>query len=357
MREIILLIVFMVIVFGCVAFGAEKSTVELNPEFEDHLINALRTHNTKWNEYINNTQAFVLFHFSDIHGDQEELARLADFYNHYQKYFDDAICTGDIIHMTGLDDFTFWGKTPGTEKIMFILGNHDFLNNAEWNWNKRFSKEELFDNYFAPYIKNWNVTYTKGCPYYYKDYPNKKIRLIAIDGSFRGKDDEDQVAWLKEALTGAKDKDYSVIIAQHYNPADAIQIKCNFTDEDHAGHDGPVGDMTPYFKAVDGFMNEGGKFVCWIGGHTHWEQFGYNKDFPKQLFYNIDAANIELCLMYSNVNRIKGKRSQDLANVMVVDTTTNTIKLIRVGANQTNLLIQRNGICINYKTYEVISQF
>ena len=251
---------FFLIIFifflSTVVFCQEKSMAELNPDFEDHLINALRTHNTAWNEYKNNTKPFVLFHFSDIHGGGYELKRLADFYNHYQKYFDDAICTGDLIHLNGLDDFTFWENTPGAEKFLFVLGNHDFLNNDVGNWNKRYTKQQLFDKYFARLIKNWNVTNKEGCPYFYKDYPEKKIRLIGIDGSFRGKDFEDQLSWLKDALAGAKEKDHSVIMAYHYNPADAIQIKCNFTDEDHAGLDGPVEDMTLYFEAIDSFIND-----------------------------------------------------------------------------------------------------
>ena len=183
-----------------------------------------------------------------------------------------------------------------------------------------------------------------------------------MDCSLRGDEDAGQLSWFKDALKGAKEKDYFVLVAYHYGPdspsASPEQIKCNFTEVDHKGiYEGYQDDTTPYYQAVEDFKAEGGKFVMWLCGHTHWEQFCYSKDFPTQLNYCIDATNRYQSMMYGNMTRKDGTRSQDLANAMVVDTTPNTIKIIRIGANETNLLIQRKGICINYKTYEVISQF
>ncbi len=332
---------------------------ELNPDFEELLTAAMRPHNRTANEYITNIKPLVLFHFSDIHGDKLELERYVEFLGVYGKYFDDAVCTGDVVEGAANSGFDYWGQVPGAEKILFILGNHDYLRKWEgWDWNDRLSKKELFDFYFAKYIKNWNVTYTEGNPYYYKDYPEKKFRIIGLDCSFKGKDDEDQVAWFKETLAGAVEKDYNVIALYHYHPDNAEQIKCNFTEIDHqAGAEPYAGDWTEYYKAVEEFKAKGGKFVMWLCGHTHWEQFAYNKDFPTQLHYSIDATNRYQSMMYGNMTRKDGERSQDLANAMVVDTTTNTIKIIRIGANVNSYLVQRNGICINYKTFEVISQF
>ena len=351
------LIAFIFMLSLCV-YGEEKSMAELNPEFETRLVNALRTHNTEANEFKKNTPPLVLFHFSDVHGDEAELNRYAKFLKKYDKYFDDAICTGDLVAWNAGSGFGHWGRVKGAEKILFVSGNHDFVKDKPyWDWDDRLTKKEMFDTYYSKFIKNWNVTYEEGNTYYYKDYPEKKIRLIGLDCALKDEENEEQLSWFKGALAGAKVRDLSVIVAYHYNPRNAVQIKCNFTDYDHYDEEGSLDDMTEYNKTVDEFINQGGKFIMWLTGHTHWEQFAYNKDFPKQLYYSIDATSIGFCELYSNMSRIMGTRSQDLANAMVVDTTKEELKIIRIGANETSSLVQRNGITINYKTFEVISQF
>ena len=353
----LLLVLFLLLSISSLCFA--QSMAELNPGFEDRLIDSFRGRNVKDNEYKDTSNPFVLFHFSDIHGDKVELQRYVEFLGVYGKYFDDAICTGDLVPGAADQGFDFWGEVKGAEKILFVTGNHDFLRTMEgWEWwTNRLNKKEIWDQYFAKYIKNWGVTYKEGNTYYYKDYPRKKMRLIGLDCALQNEENEEQYKWFKDALTGALENDYAVIVAYHYNPRNSVQIKCNFTDFDHYDSLGSYDDMRMYNKIVEVFKAGGGKFICWLGGHTHWEQFAYNKDFPGQLYYSIDATNREQCMMYSNITRRDGHRSQDLANAMVVDTSTETIKLIRIGANEHSYLVQRNGIVINYKTFEVMSQF
>ena len=356
MKKLLILLLFLLILTSSLCFA--QSMAELNPEFEGRLINSLRGENVTGNEYYDTSNPFVLFHFSDIHADKLELERYVEFLGVYGKYFDDAICTGDLVELGANTGFDFWGQVPGAEKILFVSGNHDFLRKWEgWDWSDRLKKKEMWDTYFAKYIKNWGVTYEEGNTYYYKDYPRKKMRLIGLDCALQNEEDKEQYEWFKNALTGALDNDYAVIVAYHYNPRNAVQIKCNFNDFDHYDKTGSYDDTHLYNKLIEVFKAGGGKFICWLGGHTHWEQFAYNKDFPGQLYYSIDATNRDQCMMYSNITRRNGHRSQDLANAMVVDTSTNTLKIIRIGANESSYLVQRNGIVINYKTFEVISQF
>ncbi|MBQ7256497.1 MAG: metallophosphoesterase [Abditibacteriota bacterium] len=349
--------IFLFIILGSVLYS--QTMAELNPGFEDLLTAAMRPHNRTANEYMTNIKPLVLFHFSDIHGDKLELERYVEFLGTYGKYFDDAICTGDLVELAAEQGFNYWGEVKGAEKILFVLGNHDFIRKwAGENWNDRLSKKELWNQYFAKYIKNWNVNYIEGNPYYYKDYPEKRFRLIGLDCSFKGEDDAEQLAWYKDVLKGAREMDYYVITAFHYHPGNSEQIKCNFTEVDHqAGSEPYAGDMTEYYKAVEEFKAEGGKFVLWLCGHTHWEQFAYPKAFPTQLHYSIDATNRFQSMMYGNMTRKDGTRSQDLANALIVDTTTKTLKIIRIGANVNSYLVQRNGITLNYETYEILSQF
>ncbi|MBQ7257202.1 MAG: metallophosphoesterase [Abditibacteriota bacterium] len=356
MKKIFLL--FFLTLITVISFCQEKTMVELNPDFEDHIISAKRTYNRRSFEYQKNTQALVLFHFSDVHGDKVELERYVAFLKHYEKYFDDAICTGDMVNGSAIEGFDFWEQVKGAEKILFIIGNHDYLrDHANWDWNDKLNSRELYDLYFSKYIKNWGVTYKEGDSYWYKDYDAKKVRLIGLNCALRKKEEEEQVRWFIDCLKGAKEKELNVLVAYHYDPYHCVQIECNFTDLnhyiDHSGGD----DISAYQKAIEDFKAQGGSFICFIGGHLHWEQFAYNKDFPEQLFYNIEATNRQQSLEFGNVPRVDGRRSQDLANALVIDTTLNQLKLIRIGANETSSLIQRNGIVIDYKTFKIISQF
>ena len=48
--------------------------------------------------------------------------------------------------------------------------------------------------------------------HYYKDYDEKKFRLIGLDCSLRGEEDAGQLSWFKDTLKGAKEKDYFVSV-------------------------------------------------------------------------------------------------------------------------------------------------
>ena len=175
-----LLFVFVLLFITSLCFA--QSMAELNPGFENRLIDSFRGRNTEANEFKDTSNPFVLFHFSDIHGDKVELERYVEFLGVYGKYFDDAICTGDLVELGANSGFDFWGQVPGAEKILFVTGNHDFIRKWEgWDWSDRLKKNEIWNQYFAKYIKNWNAKYEEGNTYYYKDYPRKKMRLIGLD--------------------------------------------------------------------------------------------------------------------------------------------------------------------------------
>ncbi|MBQ7525820.1 MAG: metallophosphoesterase, partial [Abditibacteriota bacterium] len=91
-------------------FCKEKSMAELNPDFENALTQAVKPKNEGSFGYKKETPCFVLFHFSDIHGDALEFRRYAEFLDKYDKYFDGAVCTGDFVTNTCNDDFSYWGK-------------------------------------------------------------------------------------------------------------------------------------------------------------------------------------------------------------------------------------------------------
>ncbi|MBQ0105440.1 MAG: metallophosphoesterase, partial [Armatimonadetes bacterium] len=334
---------------------AIKSAAELNPGFRNDIRLALKP------AYEKGTKIFSLFWFSDLHGGASELNRLLNFYNFYGEYFDDAICTGDIIEGSSESDFSFWAKEPMAKNIMFVLGNHDTLKSSEnWDWSVQITEKEAFDRYMAPNIKNWGVNYQEGKNYYYKDYPEKKVRLIGLDCMLKD-NPEEQEKWLALTLKDAKEKDLNVIIADHF-PATCGKIdilKCNWSEMNGSlklenGYPS-YKYMKNYMKAVDDFMNEGGKFVCWLCGHTHIDYVCRDTEYPKQLQIVMDSAHMAQSEYYSDMIREKGERSMDLANALVVDPDLNLVKVIRIGASRDIYLRDRTYLCINYKTQEVIS--
>ena len=334
----------------------ERSMIELNPDFENMIIQATKAKNASWEGYKKETQPLVLLHFSDLHGDDAELKRLIEFYERYDYYFDDMIHTGDFCVTSSDSDFTYWEKSKA-HNVLNVIGNHDAvkLSDGRFDWNNLLSDKETYNKYFAPFIKNWNVV-SDGHTYYYKDYTDKKIRLVVLNVMLKDSDDAAQYKWFENVLNEAREKDLNVIIANHFAIWHGVPLKCNWNNtewESSAWFD----IIEKYEDSVDKFMDEGGQFICWFGGDTHWEFIGYGEKHKRQLSYCIDAASRRQSTQYSDLVRIDGERSQDLANAMVVDTSTNTIKLIRIGANLNSYLKQRNYITINYKTMEVVCEY
>ncbi len=345
----------------------EKSISDLNPDFEKMMVQILKPRSEgEMLDYQREPKPFALFHFSDIHGDVKAFRRLVDFYGEYEKYFDGAICTGDMMPSSHLESFDYWGEAPGHEKIMLAIGNHDSLrDHKDWKagdvvWDDQITMGECYDTFFAPFIYKWDVVYEAGKTYYYKDYPDSKVRLIVIDGTLRASQDaaaeEGQFLWFKECLEVAKEKDFTVVAATHFPLVDTVGLKCNFTESPKRA-DGWYREIVRYQAAVDNFMKAGGRFACWIGGHDHCDYLCYNINYPEQLDICINAASPWQCEVYCRMTRTEGLKCQDLANALVVDTSTETLKLLRIGADSDSMMAQRHGLVIGYKTREIINQY
>lgn len=339
----------------------KKDIIDLNPYFEDIINQALKT------KYVGSKKTkdpkpFSLLHFSDIHGDKLELERLVSFYEYYKDYFNDIICSGDIIPGSSKDSMEFWDQVEGIKNVMFCIGNHDALNdNKTWNWANMLNKQETYDLYFKDRIKNWNVQYKEGEPYYYKDYKENKVRLIVLDVMLKDEETKEQCVWFKGLLDSAKKEDLSVIVVNHFpsvsNELELMKSNWTYLDGGIFGDRGGYvcyKDHRIFQEAVDEFMNNDGKFVCWIGGHSHRDALCYDKDFPNQLNIIVDASSRMQSMEYDDFKRIDNQTSMDLANAMVVDTGSNLIKIIRIGANRDRYLRDRSFLCINYKTKEII---
>ena len=299
------------------------------------------------------TNPFKLLHFSDIHASQTNLERLVELKESLGNAVDDTICTGDMVSNNYSETcMDFWDAVEGSESILMIVGNHELADGSHGYSSDQIGQTVAYQKYFSPYVSNWGVTMAgENLTYWYKDYASRKVRLIGINYLLTGDAMTAQNAWLTERLTEAKTNNYAVVIAVHTPPSAYTRIDCNFAE---IGIGWTYNEMpTSIQDVVETFIDGGGEFACYIGGHAHRDLFGYNSNYPNQIFIDITTA------MTTGSNndqyRANGTKSQDAANIFMVDTVTKTIKLIRVGADMDCYLRGRHLMSINYNTKTVIA--
>lgn len=295
----------------------------------------------------------TLLHFSDIHGDRVAMSRLCDFMEEYGENIEDCICTGDFLENRWSSDFEFWGMDERAKTFLSCIGNHDILaDESGWDWSLRVSRKESFNRFFAPYISNWNCVFQPEKTYYYKDYPDNAIRLVVLNSILIEDEQREQLEWLESVLDNALECDIHVVIAMHY-PVFMKKINCNFSTLDRGDGFGDRA-MSVYQEKVDAFMSKGGDFVVWLTGHVHMDFVGYNEQYPNQLCIAIDSLCCYQSDAYSDANRCVGMPSQDLYNLVTIDTFDKLVKIVRIGCNLDRYLRKKDTLCINYKTFEII---
>ena len=312
------------------------------------LLNAKRKANP--GNYNNQTspEIFALAHFSDIHGNVWAMKKVQEFKDTYKDYLDDVICTGDVVSDKISDGTDFWSSNSDGE-ILICIGNHDSLGSD--GWANPVAQQTLYETYIAPYEENWSAETVSGHSYWYKDYSDKKIRLIAVDATiYDATEQASQMTWLNAALNGAATNGYAVVGAIHFPPmpADFKKIDSNFTALLH----GTAGDMSQFawntyhteiLTAVNQFIDNGGDFVCWLSGHTHYDLVSYDNRFPKQLFITISCAMPSS--LFEERSRDDTRGNGLVLNTVCVDTVRKYVKLIRYGAEWDDCL-RHTGTCV-----------
>lgn len=324
--------------------------VSLNPDFIAKALQAKRPINLTGNGYISESKPLGLLWFSDIHGNAENLKRILDFKNTYGEYFEDTICTGDLVAYRATDGMTFWNNTDGADNILICIGNHDALADPSgYDWTQILTQEQQYEAYIEPYYENWNLTssVSSGLTYWYKDYSQNNIRLICLNCMLSGADDTAQQSWFQNALSTAKTEGYTVVIVTHCPLSGATEIASNWTNRDRNAINDYLN--ASYKQYVDAFKNEGGKFACWLTGHMHWDFISkYAGTHGNQLIITIDATSVSQSNYYSDMQRTMKTKSQDLINAVYIDTSSQCIKVIRIGANKDHYLRPRNTLSISY---------
>ena len=304
-----------------------------------------------------------LLHFSDIHGDEKRLGRVLDFAAYYREYIRDVLHTGDSLPFEGQGGSACLGHLPGSEAILNVIGNHDVVTGEN---GPGFSMEESYHAYFAPYIENWGVVYEEGKTFYYKDYPENRIRLIVLDVIHQT---EAQLAWFTNVLRDSRENRYHVLIALHARAHWSLDSIAESAwddkpvvpwyedgDRDSSASSQPDNLSDSYAKAVDAFLDEGGRFIAWIHGHVHFKMLATLSDHPRQLDIAVGtAAGAGFAWEFISA-RIEGTQSEDNFNILAADTETGMLRLLKVGVAYDYCARHIDTCCYDYVNHCIVSK-
>ena len=328
----------------------------------------------------NQVEQLCLIHFSDIHNDYVRFKRLLDFKKKFSAplpYIDDILLTGDI---TG-SRYSNYDKSimalDGYKDVLMVIGNHDVYDHngdapvSDYSdpqyWATQQEKYELWmmgkENAGSANnnIASWGVVQPSGVGvdgyypcYYYKDYTAQKVRLVVLDCM-----DRDgaavQLAWFNSVLSDTLDENnaaygYHVLVADHFATrisfADTLPLDTGFHSlaDMFAPNIGTA--IASYADAVDAFINNGGNFVCWLCGHFHWDSVATTAAHPKQLFIAIASASISEHMEHRA--RVLNQESEDLFNIVAIDTFRRHIRVARIGSKFDRYLQHAGTMCVSY---------
>lgn len=319
---------------------------------EDRYLHASQTDAVRQQQFGNNDFWFgydfgkvvTFLHFSDIHGDAIALGRIVDYINTLPSSVV-PLFTGDMVLNTWADGINFWTNQQGTNKILVAIGNHDTF------YSK--TAAECYTRYLAPNIASWGVTYQANLCYYYKDWSTLNVRLIVLDCMHW---DTAQENWFSATLASAKTAGYHIIVSSHYAGGSGAGLRnCSFDTLGALDSWDKINAQAP--AIVQNFIDGGGKFVCWICGHTHADMFRPLTTYPQQLYYAVANAsttthigNNAHCLL----ERIDGKKSQDLFNIFTVNPVRQTFTVVRVGADHDTLGRHIGSVVYDYANHQIL---
>lgn len=274
--------------------------------------------------------------YTDIHGSSTNLDRMSEWYSQNQPdNIEDIICLGDMVNDQFSDSIAFLDNPFGNATLK-VIGNHDVLVGSTV---PGVTSKQAYDKYIAPNVSSWGVTQptdasTDGKNYYYKDYDD--VRLIVLDTYFYT---TAQNTWFSNILDDALTNNKTVIVAEHEDICTSGEKQPFNSDypfaRKHNGYDGlqyrtvgDGGDYTTKRNLVDSFIENGGKFACWLCGHQHTDMSGYyNGTNGKQASFLFNCAAISGALGNVRIDNY----SQDCFTYFAIDTTNSYIYVCRIG--------------------------
>jgi hypothetical protein len=300
-----------------------------------------------------NTDFKALF-FSDIHGNISRFERIIQLGNGWEDIIDCIIDGGDDTAAYKAQGNLDWYNTralTSDKPIVRAAGNHDAWTT---NYNVWATKQELYEYFTSVAVaqltsKGATVVQPSDAAtvyknYYYVDFGSlRMVVLTALTGG--GYYDTDQATWFASVLEDARINDKSVICLNHA-PMPIISavenVESNWCSYKTRTSDGTIMQEDPLDK-VDAFIRTGGKFICWLTGHTH-------IDFVMKYSKTVDSVTktqfaFTTSCAKGGVNDgaqptgDKRNPAYDLFNMVSVDLTNHLLKIWRIGFN-TNVYLQ-----------------
>ena len=174
---------------------------------------------------------------------------------------------------------------------------------------------------------------------------------------------EAQHNWFASVLADAKANDISVIVCQHQsnvwnNQATPLNDKWAFATPEkgfdlYITNDGYAGEYSGAAEnrimAVNDFIGNGGKFICWMSGHTHSDQcHTLERSNGKQLSLVFSNAGMSM----TSSNRFEGY-SSDCFQYVAVDLQKKYVYVLRIG-EATDMWFHKNTfLCYDYGNHAV----
>ena len=310
----------------------------------------------------------ALLHFSDVHATVDNIQRVLQFGAKFASYIDDIIHTGDICS----SKFGIWNENietlPGYNKILQVIGNHDVYDaNNDFPTNPSGYDDPAYwatpaQKYarYMQFVGDWGVVQpanaaANGYCYYYKDYASAKIRLIVLDAMAF---DATQLAWFEGVLADAITAGYAVVVADHFKPTtgpnDVAPFDTPFCSlNDLMSPDTATRYLTGAPAAIDTFINNGGEFVCWLCGHTHYDQVAKVVSHPNQMFICVGKASY--ITGWQDSARVINQDSEDLFNIIAFDYHQKVIKVFRVGGEVDQYMRHRGGFSLDWQNKTLLN--
>lgn len=313
--------------------------ITFNKDLEPFIIQASEGLGSK---FIDKTKPLVFTHFSDVHTRQELWNRIIEFNNFYSNYLKFSIHTGDYCGSNQNSYVDLYHVGYACDIPVFnCVGNHDtYVDSLGTKGTKQKTKELLFNH-----SENWNVTFMdiENSMTYYKDFPDSKIRLVVLDYYF---DIDNQCSWLLERLNGAKALGYHVITCMHeMTNVITNKLNCSFqTIDNFESLGGNKYSISKFDQVIGDWVKNGGVHVANFAGHEHSDFIGYTEN--DVLNICVQAATDDI--IWTDGKRVKGTRTWDCFNVVSVEVSTGTLKLIRIGNNSDHYLREKKVLSYDY---------
>lgn len=293
------------------------------PDLREHLAAARRG-----NEASAGSDALTFLHFSDIHGAERNLEDILELADAFRGETADILFTGDMTRTSHENGSEWFFRTPGTEKILAVIGNHDVVDNPWYDWEDLLTMQEAAEEFIEPGLKNASgVRHEAGTTFYSRTYEESGVLLLALDVMLLQQDDLDrQYAFVCGELKRALAEHLTVIAMLHDFPAgyEPISYPQDWkTEPCGRGLDRRIP------AAIDRFMREGGAFTLYLAGHEHLPGFMRDREYPRQL-YSI-AGGAGTYTASKKQIRLPGTLQENMAQFVTLQPAAGTVSFTRIG--------------------------